>query len=546
MTESKGVKSKGRERAVRQRKLADELKRQTGQLKAINNVITAASESQDLKQTLQAALDAALSVVPIEASGISLVDEQADELVMVAQRGWKYDFVTRPMRVKLGEGLSGLAIKTGDVVITGDLSGDPRLAVPAFIREQAKAMVLVPMRARGRVVGVLSVLSHKPYSFDTDEINALRVIGDQVGLAIENARLYESVKEQQSRLEAVLHSTADAIIATDNLGNINLVNQAAERLFELDADHILGLPLRSAPLPPQLRDHLREAMNREDPASGQLFEVVLESGRCLSAVVSPVYSQAPLDRDLADGWVAVFQDITHLKEAERARLQFIQTAAHDLRNPLGVTLSALTMLTKGWDSPSPTEQEIFRIAMTGLNRMQDLIDDLLNLENISSGLDVRHDPINVPEMLESCAIDVGPVLQRKEQNLKLAVDLSMPTFFGDERWLNRALMNLLTNAHKYTQVGSTITIRAEARGSDLTIQVEDDGPGIPLEAQARLFERFYRVRRGDEKIPGTGLGLAMVKSVVEQHGGKVFVRSEPGHGSIFGMIMPITESEGAI
>jgi PAS domain S-box-containing protein len=533
------AKSRSRKTVLRKRDLAAELKRQTGQLAAINSVTAAVSQSLDLNVTLQTALDAVLSVIPVEASGISLIDEQAGELVLRAQRGWRKDFVTAfPMRIKLGQGMSGLVIANDEVLITGDVTNDPRLVFPAFTEEKVQAMVLAPMHARGRVIGILSVLSHKPYEFDVDEIKILQAIADQVGLALDNARLYESVREQQSRLQAIIQSTADAIIATDNRGHINLINQAAQALFELDMRATLGQALREAPLPPLVVEKLREAMDREMSTAGQPFEIPLHNGRYLAGIVSPVYSHTRMGEQSAEGWVVVFQDVTHLKEAERARLQFVQTAAHDLRNPLGVTLSALTMLNRNWKDPTPTEREVFDIALQGINRMQDLIDDLLNLERIESGVDLRSEPVDIPDLIERCTIDMRPMLHGKQQKLELSVERGLRPILGDAGWLYRALANLISNAHKYTPEGSTVTIRAGAQASTLVLQVEDNGPGIPKEAQTRLFERFYRVRQTQEQVSGTGLGLAMVKSVAEKHGGRAYVYSEPGHGSIFGMALP--------
>ncbi|GIV81082.1 MAG: hypothetical protein KatS3mg051_0436 [Anaerolineae bacterium] len=120
---------------------------------------------------------------------------------------------------------------------------------------------------------------------------------------------------------------------------------------------------------------------------------------------------------------------------------------------------------------------------------------------------------------------------------------SLPPIQGDINWLYRALANLLSNANKYTQEGGVITVRAYVRDEDLFIEVGDNGPGIPTEAQPRLFERFYRVPSLDHEIKGSGLGLAIVKSVVEQHGGRVFVQSRPGQGSVFGMAFPLSSAQ---
>ncbi len=282
------AKSKPRKSIPSHEQLMEEVKRQTGQLSAIHTVTTAVSQTLDLNVTLQTALEAVLSVIPVDASGISMVDEAAGELVLRAQRGWKNDFVSEPMRIKLGQGLSGQAVTNDEVVITGDLTNEPRLFVPAIREEQVKAMVLAPMHARGKVVGVLSVMSYKPYIFDETEIAVMRAIADQVGVALDNARLYESVREQQSRLQAVLQSTADAIIATDNYGNINLINHAAETLFQLDLQTVVGRSWHDIPLPPSFNKKFQEALDSEGMNSGLTFDVPLENGHCLAAVVSPV------------------------------------------------------------------------------------------------------------------------------------------------------------------------------------------------------------------------------------------------------------------
>ncbi|GAB4415310.1 MAG: hypothetical protein Kow00106_10720 [Anaerolineae bacterium] len=523
----------------RNQQLSQEIRRRVDQLSALNTVAAAVSQSLDLQVTLQTALKALLKVIPVDSAGISLVDEAAGELVLRAQHGWRHDFVTQPMRIPLGKGMSGYVVANDEVLVTGDLSGDPRLAVPEFADEGVQAMALVPMHARGRVVGILSVMNHQPYEFGDDEISVLRVIADQVGVALDNARLYESVKEQSSRLEAILNSTGDAIIATDNHGIINLVNATAEHLFGLRRDELLGLPLRQAPLHPKLRAGLRRAMSESGEAN-TVFEVPLDDGRFLSAIVSPVYSyQEPESDRQAEGWVMVVQDVTHLRRAEQTRVNFIRDAAHDLRNPLGVTLNALTMLKEEFGQQAGCA-EIVDIGLQGVHRMQALIDSLLNLEHIESGVGLQCKEVDVRDLVERCVADMRPAIQQRQQSLICEVPESLPPIHGDINWLYRALINLLSNAHKYTPEGGVITVRAYVRDEDLFIEVGDNGPGIPTEAQPRLFERFYRVPSLDHEVRGSGLGLAIVKSIVEQHGGRVFVQSRLGHGSVFGMAFPLS------
>ncbi|MCD4685048.1 MAG: GAF domain-containing protein [Anaerolineae bacterium] len=527
--------------AQRNQLLSEEIRRRVDQLTAINTVAATVSQSLDLQATLKTALEAVLGVIKVDSAGISLVDEAAGELVLRAQRGWRYDFVTEPMRIPLGQGMSGIAVHNDEVVITGEITREPRLAVPEFADEGIKAMALVPMHARGRVVGILSVMHHEQYEFTPEEITVLRAIADQVGVALDNAALYENTQEQHSRLSAVLDSTADAIIATDNYGHINLINATAEDLFKLREEDVIGLPLRDAPLHPKVRNGLRQAMSEGDGRGNMIFEVALEDGRFLSAIVSRVYAARSLERDQEpEGWVIVIQDVTHLREAEQARVNFIHAAAHDLRNPLGVTMNALKMLERDLEEtqqPSAYSREIVSIGIQSLNRMQDLIDSLLNLEHIQSGVGLKCVPVDVHDWVERAVIDMQPSVQEGEHTLRLDLPDTLPPINGDMQWLYRALINLISNAIKYTPHGGEITVRAYVHDSELHLEVRDNGCGIPPEAQTRLFERFYRAP-GVEQIKGSGLGLSIVKSVVEQHGGRVYVQSKVEQGSTFGMIFP--------
>ncbi len=519
------------------RALIAEVKRRVDQLEAIDMVAATVGQSLDLNVVMATALEAVLRVIPVEAAGISLIDEETGDLVLRAQHGWTQDFVSMPMRIPGGKGISGQVIAEDRVIVTGNLSGDERLAFPAFGAEPIQAMALTPMHARGRVIGVLSVMNYAPYEFSAEEITVLRAVADQVGVALENARLYEEARAHESRLRAILNSAADAIIATDRRGRIALVNRAAAVLFSLDADAILGAPLRDAPLHPRLLDNLRRAMAHQHGDAVTVFEVPMENGQYWSAVVSPVSGQE------SGGWVVVLQNVTHLKQAETVRTQFIQTAAHDLRNPMGITLSALVMLQQVIGDASREAGELIEIALGGINRMQNLIDDLLDLESITSGADLRRKPVNLARVIDRVMIEMRPQFDSKSQTAQAQCPPELPAVIGDEGWLYRALLNYLSNAHKYTPEGGRITIRAYPHRNDLVVEVEDNGYGIPLEAQAHLFERFYRVVVSEDQPKGTGLGLAIVKSIAEQHGGRVSVHSKPGEGSTFGLIFPLATVE---
>ena len=172
--------------------------------------------------------------------------------------------------------------------------------------------------------------------------------------------------------------------------------------------------------------------------------------------------------------------------------------------------------------------------------MLGLIDSLLNLEHIEQvGLQCKD--LDVRDLI-GAACPIQP--RQPAPDAAVEVPETLPLIQGDMHWMYRALINLLSNAHKYTPEGGAIAVSAYVQDDDLFVEVKDNGPGIPSEAQTRLFERFYRVPGSSQDIRGTGLGLAIVKTVVEQHGGRVFVQSKVGQGSIFGMVLPLSTRRG--
>jgi two-component system, NtrC family, sensor histidine kinase KinB len=522
---------------VQNRLLTEEVKRRIDQLAAINTVAATVSQSLDLDETLKTALRAVLDVVSAEAGGISLVDENTDEVVLRAQQGWPHDFTSSPMRVPAGKGMSGQVIAVNDVVVDNDLDGTEELAVPRFHDEHFRSIAMAPMHARGKIIGILSIMSSQSDSFDDEIVKVLKAIADTVGVAIDNARLYETTAEHEKRLNAIFQATADGMIVTDQHGRISLINHAAEMIFDVEGQKLIGVQLREAPIHPKVRESLLYALSSQT-GEHKSFQTTLESGRMLSCVISPIDIESQVDQNQAKGgWAMVVQDISHQREAEIQRTEFIRAAAHDMKNPLGVALSSLNMLEDFFGKDDPTALEIIHIANNGINRLQDLINDLLNLEQIESGLGVSMTDFDIGELIREACDEMKPLLSEKDLECAVEVEDDVPLLHADRRWLKRALFNYLDNAAKYTDSGDKITVKVFINDKLLHLEVRDNGPGIPVEAQKRLFERFYRA--ADDTIKGTGLGLAIVKSVAEKHGGGVYIRSQKGQGSTFGMTLSL-------
>ncbi|MGD1991864.1 MAG: GAF domain-containing protein [Anaerolineae bacterium] len=185
--------------AVQNARLYEQEYRRAEELAALNAVATRLGRSLEVQEVLDTAINEVVDVLQVDASAISLVDESADRLVLQAQCGLRYSHLG--MAVSLEKGMSGHVVRTGEVLITGSVSDDDRLAVPEFGREQVQAMALVPMHSGGRVVGVLSAMSYSPYDFTKEEISLLQAVANQVGAAVENAQLFREIKEHVASLE---------------------------------------------------------------------------------------------------------------------------------------------------------------------------------------------------------------------------------------------------------------------------------------------------------------------------------------------------------
>ncbi len=525
------------------RLLTEEVKRRVNQISAINMVAAAVGLSLDLSKTLETALQATVDVTGADAGGISLLDKEVGEVVLRAQLGWIQDFVSNPMRVPINQGMSGQVIQQNNIVVYNTLDGTESYAVPSFRDEHFRSIAMAPMHARGEIIGIISIMSHTPNRFDNDLQDVLRVVADTVGVAIDNAHLYETHVENERRLSAILQSTADGIIATDSNSRITMVNHTAETMLDIKSSEVIDMPLREIPVPARVRDQLLFALSSTAEERNKSFHVSLESGRVLSILVSPVFVESQVKQDkLKDGWLLVLQDVTHLHEAEVARAEFIQAAAHDMRNPLSVTQSSLVMLESMVESDDATVAEIFDIATQGIHRLQRMIDELFTLERIESGHDVNLQPVEIRGLCHEVSAEIKGLLKEKPMNYTQQIAPDVPSEVAlDRAWISRAIHNYLENAVKYSPAGSDVQLHVYVQSPMLHIEVVDNGPGIALAAQSHVFDRFYRLDN-DSAVKGTGLGLAIVKSIADLHGGSVYVQSKPGSGATFGIRLPLAQN----
>ena len=346
-------------------------------------------------------------------------------------------------------------------------------------------------------------------------------------MALRTEKQLERISEEKNRLDTILRGMGEGIMVADPRGVITLVNPAFQELFALQ-DEAEGKALIDISRHPALQESLREVL-----ASGQerVEELQLRSGRERTVFTHWV---PLLDHGELHGVVAVFHDISEIRQLEKIRKDFVANVSHELRTPVTIIKGyAETLLAGALENPTQAARFV-GIVHTQSERLASLIGDLLTLSQLESGaIGMESRSVSLREAVEH----VVALLEQKIHERRIKVDCSglieVPAVLADPGRLEQVLVNLLDNAVKYTPAGGSVTLSAQSEGDRITVAVKDTGIGIPSRDLPRIFERFYRVdsaRSRDEG--GTGLGLAIVKHIVQLLGGTVSAESS-GQGSTF-------------
>jgi signal transduction histidine kinase len=255
------------------------------------------------------------------------------------------------------------------------------------------------------------------------------------------------------------------------------------------------------------------------------------------------------DRDRFIGRLYTLRDVTRERELERMKDEFVALASHELRTPLTSIKGYADLLLDGEVGPLSEEQlEFIGVVKANADRLVVLATDLLDLSRIETGgLVVSRRPCDLAAAVQVAASLLRPQLLAKEQTLTLDLPVGLPAVAGDRDRLEQIVTNLLSNAHKYTPAGGSITVQLFSDGARVCLAVQDTGIGMTEDEQGQLFTRFYRVNNpATRSVQGTGLGLAITRALVELHGGEITVESAPGAGTTFTVSLPAIDSPAAM
>ena len=454
-------------------------------------------------------------------------------------------------------------IRRAAVDAAGDLvRGVPgvRITVEIWAVEGAPGAILidptvVPLRTKTSTYGQLVVTSAVPVP--TDVVDGLNTLGAQVALALESAALTEDLSRQrsESRVGALVQNSSDVILVLDAGLVIRYVTPSVSRVFGHSSEDLIGTPFALLADPSQRRamtEYFSHATSR--PAENAPGEWRMRCGDGQFTDVETVSTDL-LAHPSVNGIVVTARDITErkaleaalerqiheLEDLDRIRGEFVATVSHELRTPLTSIIGQVEMLEDGaYGDLSTAQMNGLEVIGRNSGRLFSLIEDLLRLSSIeSSTLDLHLEPISVASLMDSVLGQVERMAAARSVELTLDCGPGIDSVLLDREQLDRALLNLLTNAVKFTPAGGAVVVHARREAANLVVTIADNGVGIPEDEQAELFTRFFRSSVATRlAIQGTGLGLVIVKQIVEEHGGTVSIVSAPDAGTTVTVTIP--------
>jgi signal transduction histidine kinase/GAF domain-containing protein len=566
--------------AIENAHLFEEARQRANQLEAIAELGQHITSILDLDELFSQVVELIQHILGYYHVHVFLVDETSNEAVFRAGSGDAGRLIEERggVRLRVGkQGIIGWVAGEGQPLLVNDVSQEPRY-VPNDALPATRSELAVPLKIGQQVIGILDVQSDELNAFDSDDVAILQALGDQVAIAIENARLFEELEEHRATLEervrerteelaaalrhqkievdktkTIVEGIADGVMVFDADHKVIMVNPAAERMLDLPVPIVSGRDMRD------LIGEADEAFDQE--ATLTVLTVLsalvgsqerLEAGEPLTQTrfqieertIAASFTSVALTEEGPFNVVAVFRDITKEAEIGRMKSEFLSMAAHELRAPMTSIKGYSDMLLLGLTGEYDQRQKQFLDTIkANVDRVMEMVSEFSEISRLETGalrLDAK--PLHIDDLVSEVVVSSRPQIEAKEIALALEVPPDLPEVWGDRTRVIQILTNLVTNAYKYTPEGGQIAITAHCVDDSMQVDIADTGIGIAPQDQERLFTRFFRADHPEvRRVAGTGLGLSITRSIVEMHGGRIWLESKLGEGSIFSFTLPLAD-----
>jgi signal transduction histidine kinase len=505
-------------------------------------VIGSIANQTEASAVLREVARQAAQVIGADGVGIFLLDGDALVLRTAYELGAEPDSV----RLLRGHGMAWQAVSARQMVQVEDYRRDWK-GVPdlPLANDVFGAVMCTPLIAGGDPLGaMMAVAAKQGRMFDREDAYLLQLLSAQAAVAVtqgnlfhEQAALTGAVEQSRNQLQTVLASTDSPVIAMDRNFSVIFANPAARVLFGEAAGQAktsLAELLPASAFPANLRAALRElrrsrTLTYEAEVGDQIF---------LAHV-------ARLGDARIEGWVAVLNDITQLKELDRLKSEMVRMTSHDLKNPLQAAMANLELLRDDvYAEGTPDVRDSVDAIDRQLLRMNRIIRGILDLERVKNGV-IALELCRPERIIKDAAQEMAEFAREHEVMLSWYAAPDLPPVACDIEQLGRAIINLVENAIKFTPAGGRVSMAAQAHGASVDFVVSDTGVGIAPELQERVFDRFFRAKqKGVEHVSGSGLGLSLVKTIVSNHRGTIWLESEEHAGTTFTIRLPAAQDTG--
>ena len=507
--------------------------RRMRELEALGAIARLSAESGSVEKVGGAILDAAVRVVEVEAAILLLFDPVRQVLRGQAASGMPDDS-WRTFEVEVSDAFNRRLLARGGSIVVKDVEGERRLKMGLARKIGARSALVVPLRHEDRPVGTLTFYAlEERRRFDDVSIAVAELIGSEAAGVLERSRLQEEVLEERERAVRVLAHVGDGVFFVDGEGLIRLWNPAAAAITGLDPAAVLGRsPVEALPGWAEI-EPLVPVATAPAYAARHSETLPLDLGdRELWVSVSAV--------EFPDGRVYGLRDLTEERGIDKLKNDFVATVSHELRTPLAAVYGAAMTLRRG-DIALDAERRdrLLAVISSESDRLARIINEVLAASRLDSGTFALSLESCDPITLAVQTVDAARAHLPAGMSLELALPDDLPLVAADPDMVRQVLTNLIENAVKYSPAGGQVHVSLERQEGRVLFSVRDEGLGIPLREQERIFEKFYRLdpnlTRG---VGGTGLGLYICRELIRRMGGRIWVASREQEGSTFFFELP--------
>lgn len=522
------------------RKVEREITRKNAELSVLNKISATVNQSLNLSEIMNLAIHELSKIVGEKGIGIFLFDHKKKELIFTAQRGFSKEFYKSVSRLKIGEGLAGNVARQQLPMAYDDYATYPHALEPAVKKEKIKSLMSVPLMAKDKIVGVLNIASKTPYHFSSEEINLMTLIGNQIGVAIENAQLHEKIQESERKYKTLVEDINDGYLVCQN-GKIVFTNQAFLAMHGYSREEVLGKESQGF-FPSQYLQEVKrifrnkmEGRNIPDPIE---FLRMHKDGTRLPTELKINF----VEFDGSPVMIGILSDISERKKMEQKifeneRLasvgQLAATIAHEIRNPLSSIKMNIQILSKHLKLQGFNKRRL-EIAADEIKRLNQIVEDVLDF---TKPIQMKKEPYRIEKVIEKGVQLLSDKMRERNVQIIQKISSPLPKVSLDWEKMEQAILNILLNAIEAMPTGGILEIdtgKAEGIGRKMiSVEIKDTGIGIASEHLAKIFDPFFTT-----KAKGVGLGLSNVKKIVEAHDGIIQIDSRINQGTSFKVLLP--------